>query len=339
MEAQETLTKREYGIAPAMRRSCWYIMLSAAPMAGVICYVSRIVGRQDLSVVMQQMAIFAILFVGAMLGLRWKLCLDSEGISRWRALFWDKWTWSDFASGRIQKPGPGALYDPARPLGRRALNVGWLAGDDLREVLAAINVHYRLPPPPEVADRLAIKWGTFYRNRAALDDGGIDLLVQGRSAFHAWSEVRRVSIVRSDPLRRDFRFMQIEIDGKEIEWKVISGHPNWQGATAEQLNEYCLKRIPPERVAISTEYERADRSYTRSKLRDAEQLLRASTICTAICLPALIVSLGFMAIACGVLKASIMAAFTLITIGPIYAATRVSARKRIKELRQELESL
>ena len=69
------------------------------------------------------------------------------------------------------------------------------------EVMAGINVHYRLSPPPDVAERLIVKWGTLFRNRAALDDGGIDLLVQGKSAFHSWSEVRRVSIVRSDPLR------------------------------------------------------------------------------------------------------------------------------------------
>ena len=69
--------------------------------------------------------------------------------------------------------------------------------------------------------------------------------------------------------------MHIEIDGKEIEWKIISARPNWQGATAEQLNEYCLKRVPPERVAISTEDPCIDRSYARSKLRDAEQSLAA----------------------------------------------------------------
>jgi hypothetical protein len=338
MQAQETPTRHEYGIAPAMRRSCWYVMLSTAPLAGVAYYVLRIVDAKDWPD-MPQIPLFAILFVACLLALRWKLCVDNDGISRRRAMSWDKWTWSDFASGRIQKPGPCALYDPARPLGRRTLYLPWLAADDLCEVLAAINVHYRLPPPPDVAERLAIKWGTFYRNRVGLDDGGIDLLVQGKSAFHTWSEVRRVSIVRSDPLRRDFRFMHIEIDGKVIEWKVISGRPNWQGATAEQLNEYCLNRIPAEKVAISTEYERADRSYARSKLRDAEQSLRASTICTAICLPALIVCLGFMAIACGVLKASMMAAFCLITVGPFCAASLVSARKRIEELRRESELL
>ncbi len=282
---------------------------------------------------------FTFLFVACLLALRWKLCVDNECISRRRALFWDKWTWSDFANGRIQKTGPCALYDPVRPLARRTLYLAWLAEDDLREVLAAINVHYRLPPPPAVADRLAIKWGTLYRNRAALDDGGIDLLVQGKAAFHTWSEVRRVSIVRSDPLRRDFRFMQIEVGGTEIEWKIISARPNWQGATAEQLNEYCLKRIPSERVAISTEDQRADRRYARSKLGDAERSLRGMAICMAVFLPPLIVCLGLMVIFGDVFKALIMAVIFSIMIGPLCAASFVSARTRIKELRQELESL
>ena len=123
---------REYRIAPAMRRSCWYVMLSALPLAGVRFYVSRIVETKDWSDTGTGILIFVFLFVASLLALRWKLCLDRDGISRRRAFFWDKWTWSDFASGRIQKPAAGALYDPARPLGRRTLNVDWLAADDLR---------------------------------------------------------------------------------------------------------------------------------------------------------------------------------------------------------------
>ena len=59
----------------------------------------------------------------------------------------------------------------------------------------------------------------------------------------------------------------------------------------------------------------------------------------AVFLPPLIACLGFMAIVNGVFAASIMTAIFLIMIAPLYAATFVSGRKRIAELRKALESL
>jgi hypothetical protein len=330
---------REYRISPEWRRCCWYVMLSTVPLACVGIYTSRVLEAKDWLDIAPQISIFALLFVACLAALRWNLCVDNDGISRRRALFWDEWPWSDFASGRIEKPGPCALLDPTRPLGRRLLFLGWLAEDDFRTVLAEINAHYRLPSPPAVAERLAIRWGKYFRNRATLADGGLDLIMQGKSSFRTWSAVRQISIVRSDPLRRDFRYMQIEFDGTEVQLRVASGRPNWHGATAEQINEYCLKRVPAERVAISTEDEQADRGYIGSMLRDAEESRRAITICLAVFLPALMACLVFMAIEFNVLGSLIMAVFSLIMIGPLCAGTLISARNQIMELRKALESL
>ena len=133
------------------------------------------------------------------LPLRWALRIDHEGITRRRWFAWsDLWTWADFASGRIEKRDSYTLLDPARPWWRRKLCLDFLAGDDIRRAIAHINVHYRLPDPPQLPDELRIKIGL--RLSVRFDALGIQLQRAKECREYRWRDVRRVHIVRWDPL-------------------------------------------------------------------------------------------------------------------------------------------
>ena len=180
---------------------------------------------------------------------RWAVRIDDGGIVRRRLFRWDRWTWDDFASGRIEKRHPMEFIDPQRPWWRRKLTIGMLSNSDLKDVVGRINEHYRLPPPPMCPDVLRLNFAL--RKSVEFDAGRIRVKKPGGLTEFTWSDVSRLRIVRMDPLRRDFASLQLTFPGEEIELRRGSdSRPFWTGASGEEVNEFLLAHVPPERVVI-----------------------------------------------------------------------------------------
>lgn len=239
-------TTREYRIAPELRRCCWYVLASVPLMpaiaVGEILAFGRILHDPQDVVVGCLLILFLVLPLIAVL--RWRLTLGPEGLARRRLEHWDRWSWSDLASGRIGKVHPMTLVDPERPWWRRQLSLGYLSEADRHEVLTELNQHYRLPPPPEVPESLTIRYG--WRRRATLDSTGIHLLASRTHRHYVWSDVQKVYLIRIDPMRRDFARLGIALPDQEIELRFTTAE-DWT-TRSEQINECLVRHVPQDRI-------------------------------------------------------------------------------------------
>ena len=115
-----------------------------------------------------------------------------------------------------------------------------MAKAEIARTMERINTHYRLPSPPQLPDDLEIRYG--FRRSARFDAKGIQLQTAGQIGVYLWSDVHCVHITRMDPVRRDFRSLEIALPDREIELKLISheygASPSWRGATAEVVNGF-----------------------------------------------------------------------------------------------------
>ena len=182
----------------------------------------------------------------AIVPLRWSLRIDDQGIGR-RFLFrWDVWSWADISSGRIEKRHPYTLVDPKCPWWRRKLSLEYMTRADISHTMEVINTYYQLPTAPQVPDILEIKYGAFRRRLARFDSKGVHLQGGRDMRQYLWSEVRRVHVTRMDPLRHDFKSLELVLPDREIELKLVSTqygtHPSWSGATGEAVDKVSSLR-------------------------------------------------------------------------------------------------
>jgi hypothetical protein len=90
--------------APPYRRCLWYVCLSFVGLACLGGWLQREVIGRPLHDVLVGVVSMLIVSLGAALTLRWRLHVGVDGITRRRVFWEDRWTWSDFASGRLRKP-------------------------------------------------------------------------------------------------------------------------------------------------------------------------------------------------------------------------------------------
>ena len=217
----QSISAREYRIAPELRRCCWYVVVAVPLLVAVAVWVERYLGGGDLGYLFVRCVTLLVLpGTAACLLLRWRLRVDGDGVTRRILWFRDVWTWETLASGRVRKLHPVTLFDPERPWWRRELRLSFLSNDDRREAFAAINAHYRLPPPPDLPETLTVRYG--FRRDARLSLSGIRLSHGARWHEYRWDEVEEVHIVRMDPLRRDFRSLLVVLPQQEIGLKLFT---------------------------------------------------------------------------------------------------------------------
>jgi hypothetical protein len=316
-------------------------MFGALVLLLVYYWTARFVQNRGAADISAGCVVFALLAAAMVFPLRWRLRLDQEGVSR-RLLFrWDLWSWADLASGRLRKLHPYTLYDPERTWWRRKLGLGHMAPADIREAIATINTHYRLPPPPDVPDALTIKYG--FRRSVTLDNQGVHLLFGGTPHEYTWGEVLQVHITRMDPVRRDFTSVRIALPDQEIEWKLFTHQggtsPEWRGATAEEINEFLFHHVSPDRIDISIAGEPlTKREHIERQLRSTRKRARDFAMMMAIFLPWIVGLLIWMAIDDGVFKAALMAGIFASGPGAVMIFMYRSQREEVETLKRLLES-
>ena len=328
-----------YRMAPGLRRSCWYVLGSLPIIVAVVLGVANFGGNRGPADFIAVFLPLALLGLAMVMFLCWKLHVDDRGVSR-RVLFRpDLWSWDDFASGSITKAYPYTFVDPRRAWWRRKLRLGYLSEHDIAQVVGVINAHYRLPPPPEVPERLEIKYG--FGREAIFDANGIHLLIKGWPHEYQWSDVLHVHIERTEPLRRDFRSLEIALPDQKIELQLLAHQgctsPTWRGAAVEVINEMLLKNVrekivedsrldgaPTSRICVEKELERV-----RKALRGLRQL-------TWFCVLLLGGGLLWITIGRGILEAVVMGAMCAVYPGSVLVFLLRAERKRLAELEGQL---
>lgn len=162
------------------------------------------------------------------------------------------------------------LYDPNRSFWSRYLDLDLLSDSDFGEVLAEINKSYCLPPPPQVPEKLELRYA--FHKSATFEQSGIQLKHGRVVRDFKWSDVEDIHIHRWEPVSRDLCTVVITLPGSEIELSYLNysnGNPRpaWQGAAAEEISEFFLSCPARDRVHISNELE----GWTR--LRDVDRAL------------------------------------------------------------------
>lgn len=318
---------RFYRLAPEYRRSAIYAMVGLLVLAVATYWLGHIFLERDIEGTIVVCTVWCVAAMAMAIPLHWALRIDEVGVAcrRWNG--WDLWTWSDFASGRIEKKHPIKLVDPEKPWARSTLNLGYLAEADQEEVLHRINEHYRLPPPPPVSEKLSINFG--FRRNLDMDAGELRLRIRGTVHFFSWKQVRRLSIVRVDPKRRDFAQLSLFLPDEIIELKRHDDSPMWRGASAEELNEFLLAHVPPDRVDQSKAAERPARlEDIQRQVEEWSSRVRGAQICMAIGVLAFAAIIVWSAFDVGVGKAAAMAASYLLAV-PVFWGLYWSIRKEL----------
>ena len=334
-----TMPCHEYRIAGELRRCCWYGILSAFPLAAAFFVNARFVQNRGPVDVFVGCVLYALLVAAMVVPLRWRVRIDQHGISR-RLLFrWDLWPWAALASGRVRKLHPFTLHDPERPWWRRRLRLGCMASSDIQEVIAMVNTHYKLPPPPDIPAALTIKYA--FRCSAAFDRNGIHLMIRDIPHNYLWRDLRDVHIVRMDPLRRDFKSLVITLPDQEIKLKLVTHEggtsPSWRGATAEELNEYLLQCVPADCIHVSIAGQQlAKREYIERQLEEAKKSTRAFAIMMVVFFPLILGLLVWMAMDDGIWKAAVMGAMCVVCPGSVMVFLYRAQCKQISELMDSL---
>ena len=218
--------------------------------------------------------------------------------------------------------------------------MGCMAPGDIQDVISRVNTRYKLPTPPDVAATLTIKYG--FRRIATFDHNGIHVTVRDASHEYLWEDLHEIHIARMDPLRRDFKSLVITLPDHEIELKLFTHQggtsPTWRGATAEEVNEYLIQFVSPDRIHISIVGQQPTRrEHIEKALTEAKKRMKEFSIMFVVFIPLIIGALLWMAIADGVLKAALMAAVLPIYPGSVIVFIYLQHRKKISELIESLK--
>ncbi len=243
---------KEYRLAPTLRRSCWYVIVSIPLILFAITWVKPSIEHAHDKV------FFHVIMSGIFLGIAvlttiplfWKIRLDEKGISRFSFFRWDFWSWDDIASGRIKKTDleiVGTLCDSSRSFGNRSL-VLHLTLKEYQEVLAAINEHCQLPPPPEIPESIIVE-NPFY-HVATFDQTGIHRIVRKKKQDYLWDDVIDVHIFRVEPLCRYFTQIVITLPDDESKRNEII-FMRGMVPKPEELNELLHEKVSPDKIHVS----------------------------------------------------------------------------------------
>jgi len=234
-----------FRIMRELRRSAYYVLAAAPLLAVTAFFVSRFARHDGTTIAILTGGFFLLLCLTMVVPLRWSVRIDDQGVARRLLWRWDIWTWADISSGRIEKRDAYALSDPERPWWRRSFELGYMAPKDIAQAIKLVNAHYRLPAAAPLPDNLKIRFGNFLCRSARFDAKGVRLRGIKETREYPWSEVRRLHIVRMDPLRRDFRSLEMTLPDQDLEWRKSAA---WCGATPEVLCGVLERCVPADRI-------------------------------------------------------------------------------------------
>jgi hypothetical protein len=245
-------------LTPELRRCTIYVVIGFMVIAGTVVGLKWMDGQKDKWVA----TIVFLSVLGAAAGLlvvvayRYRVRIDHRGVWRRRLVHWDLWPWEAFEQAKVRhgKAGDQLTY-PEKPWHWRTISASLLAEPD-RTAFETVVRRYRVPPPPpEVPELVAVKYGV--RARLELSADGVRLRAHRRDEGELipWPEVVRAEVIRTTHDRPDFATLELHLPGRPDPVRLThhKGTPTWSGAAAEVIALYLGRQLDGGRFQVTAQ--------------------------------------------------------------------------------------
>ncbi len=187
------------------------------------------------------------------LAVRWRLRIDERGVAVRAFRTYDLWPWSDFVDGSVVRPegSTTTLRHRNRPalFGRNLLSLRELSKADRQEVLQAIAARWCEPATGPLPTRLKLRYrDPLNRRSVTLDDFGVGVHRGRKHQQYGWESVTRVSIVRPERNRSDFRSLTIDLPDRSLRFGAPRSLGAFHGASTAALAAFICQRLDRERL-------------------------------------------------------------------------------------------
>jgi hypothetical protein len=164
------------------------------------------------------------------------------------------WPWEAFEAGQVRHGKLGdQLTWPARPWYWRTISASLLGEGDRTAYETVINRFRIPPPPPELPDVVAIKYGVRARLELSADGVRTREYQRDEGELVPWPEVLRAELIRTTHDRPDFATLELHLPGKPklVRLTHNKGTPTWSGADAEVIALYLNRHLDDARFQVT----------------------------------------------------------------------------------------
>lgn len=234
---------RTLRIAPELRRCCIYVMAGCVVLAATAHVVASYTAKPV------PIAAF-VMYGGCMAGMMWPLCLrlevDAAGVTKRSLLGSARWSWDEFASGRIKRvPGNRFLSLDRTPWNNK-LRFGNLAIDDRAFLLDQIYRHYQGPEVAPLPVHLEIK--ITVRGKLVMNASGLEIQRRQDVRRYRWEDVELVHVRKEDKFTDEFRSLFVGLPDDEIDLRTVVQYGttsgNFRGASGETIYQFIKTNCP-----------------------------------------------------------------------------------------------
>jgi len=187
----------------------------------------------------------------------WRVRIDREGISWRRRWCWRRWTWQDFAEGKLQRQrdATGGYIDVG--IGQ-TLDLGFLSVIESRpevdfQLVNSICLAFWAPPPLDLPDELTVKveTGIAKHMRVWLHAEGVSIVEREIKTTYSWNGVR-ARFLRLDDRHPAFQILHLVVSERDIRLSALRGSRNWKGPDATCIGAFLQQHLAPEQVEEAT---------------------------------------------------------------------------------------
>ncbi|HPO15452.1 MAG TPA: hypothetical protein PLI09_18565 [Candidatus Hydrogenedentes bacterium] len=254
------IERQEFRLAGKYRRCAYYIFAAALLAPPLVWWISNKDSvSQDLTALCVVWSFLLFISVCFLLWLfRWRLTVDSRGISRRRFLGWRHWPWECFQNGNArQRRLPSTFVFVWDCQSLKPLSFLYLEDKDCEYLL---NFCRSLMPPitpldtdDEIAFTVPVR--PSFGTRVRCCSGGITVRLWRTAWTFSWSDVEQLTIKRWSHFHDDFYHLSLQLPDRQVVLRcdVRDGSKLWFGPKPEVITALFLKYVPPSRVMICAE--------------------------------------------------------------------------------------
>ena len=259
--ATATVEPLSCALMPEVRRSAAYVLVAVYLIPVIRWWLRDLLPYRGIADVIFGLITVALVTVGTIGVIRWRLRVDEQGIWRRRLLGWDFWPWDAFKEGRVLVGEDAATTYIFRekPFWARKLSLELLAPDDQRRIVDIIRHVLVGPPEPAPPVELTIRFG--FKKEAYIARECLLIRNRGEVTRYAWKEIQSLRIRRQYHDRRDFSSLEIVLPDQTITLRLI--HQNgqasrsWSGArgsstpSPDVVAGILERYVPADRVLVT----------------------------------------------------------------------------------------
>ena len=242
---------REFHLSAELRRAILYWLVGAILIGLTALCVAAFGGVQQQPNAALSPLQGAILFggvavasaiVGTLLGFRYRIRIDSRGISRRRFWQWELWPWQAFQAGQVEPGDTNESYRWLKPgAPPRVLSLGSIDEEPRRLIRAAIRSIW-VPPETAVAPTIPLTTRSSC-GRVRLCRRGLILRTITRWKKWQWPQVVELHVIRRERDDREPRALEVHVPGRVL--RLLK--PD-RGCSFDQLAQLIERNLKPGRT-------------------------------------------------------------------------------------------